>query len=79
MEGPRPASAKEQLIVLLSTLVIANIILVGVMLWLFSLGGVFGIFGWVMVLLLVVADWRGLRLLLRPLRGHNINRICGTP
>ena len=66
--------ARELLIGTLKFLAITNIILVGVTVLLFFLasiflGGVFRILGTIVILFWIVWDWRGLRQVLRLMRG----------
>ena len=53
---------------ILSTL-FSTVVLVGLIVLMFSLGGFFSVVGWVLVVVLALWDWRGLRQIVKLSRG----------
>lgn len=69
MNDPDPRLVRELLIGTLTSLAISTVILVGLIVLMFYIGGFFRILGWVFAVVLVIWDWRVLRQTFKLLRG----------
>ncbi len=69
MNDPDPRLVRELLIGTLTSLAISTVILVGLIVLMFYLGGFFRILGWFFAVVLIIWDWRTLRQVFKLLRG----------